>query len=84
MAKHASTTELRKMSIADLTAEVRESQNLIAKLRLGVTMQKEKDTAKLQKEKKHLARMQTVLSTLKKEETALSKAEKSVSSSGKK
>lgn len=80
MAKHASVAELQKMSIADLSAEVRECKHLVAKLRMGVSLQKEKDTAKLQKEKKHLARMLTVLTERKKAETALSKDEKSVSS----
>lgn len=84
MTKHPTATELRNMSIPDLATEIQQSNRLLAKLQMGVTLQKEKDTAKLQREKKHLARLKTVHNERKKEETALSKQEKQVSSSGKK
>lgn len=84
MSKYLSTTELHKMSVEDLHTEIRSSRNLIAKLRLGVTLQKEKNTAKYDNEKKQLARMLTVLSQKKKAETTLSSSEKQVSSSGQK
>ena len=84
MTKHPSTAELQKMSIADLTAEIRESNTQLAKLGMGLRLQKEKDSAKYKKEKKHLARMKTVLTARKKEERALSSQEKQVSSPSKK
>jgi len=54
-------TELRKMQLQDLCSDVREQQKLVSKLRLGVKLQKEKDTAKYKNEKKQLARMRTIL-----------------------
>ena len=62
MAKYATTTELRKMSAKDLQQEIREAKIEVAKLRMGVRLQKEKDTAKYEKERKQVARMETILS----------------------
>lgn len=61
MATLASTTELRKMSVADLRKEVSEKRAEVAKLHIGVQMKTEKDTAKFAREKKHLARLLTIL-----------------------
>ena len=56
----------------------------IAKLKMGVKLGKEKDTAKYQREKKQFARMCTVLSEAKKsQENTSEKKESSVSSSSK-
>lgn len=93
MATTTTTKELRKMTQADLAKEIREKEGEVVKLRLGVKLGKQKDSAKYIREKKQLARMKTVQSELKntasaapeKEEKAPSKeAEKSVSSRGKK
>lgn len=54
--------ELRKMSAEDLRKEIIAQQNIVVKLRLGVKLGKEKDSAKYVREKKQLARMKTVYS----------------------
>ena len=54
--------ELRSMQLSDLRREVRTQRVLVTKLRLGIDLQKEKDTAKYKREKKILSRMMTVLS----------------------
>lgn len=61
MAKLVSIIELRKMQPADLRKEIREQEGTVAKLRLGVEMKKEKDSAKYKREKVQLARMKTIL-----------------------
>lgn len=61
MAKLISIIELRKMQPADLRKEIREQEGTVAKLRLGVEMKKEKDSAKYKREKVQLARMKTIL-----------------------
>jgi ribosomal protein L29 len=62
MAKHKLTTgELRKMQRSDLQKEVDERRAQIAKTRLDIDLQKEKDTAKHRKAKRELARILTVL-----------------------
>ena len=60
MAKKSSTTELRAMSLKDLLKEIRDQRVTVAKLKMGVKLQKEKNTAKFQQAKKHLARLETV------------------------
>ena len=62
MAALVSIAELRKMQVVDLLKEITQQKNLVAKLRLAVQLQKEKDSAKYKREKKQLAKMQTVLS----------------------
>jgi ribosomal protein L29 len=61
MSKQTSIIELRKMQPVDLRKEIREQEVTVAKLRLGVQLQKEKDHAKYKREKVQLARMKTVL-----------------------
>ena len=61
MTKKSTMTELRKMQHLDLEREVTVKHALIAKIRLGVEMVHEKDTAKLRREKKELARLFTAL-----------------------
>jgi len=56
--------ELRKMSAEDLRKEIIAQQNTVVKLRLGVKLGKEKDSAKYVREKKQLARMKTVYSSV--------------------
>lgn len=62
MAKHKLTTgELRKMQTVDLQNEAQECRSQIAKTRLNIDLQKEKDTSKHRKSKRELARILTVL-----------------------
>lgn len=62
MSAKVTTTELRKMQPKDLLKEINSQQNAVVKLRLGVKLGKEKDSAKYIREKKQLARMKTVYS----------------------
>lgn len=61
MAGILTIAELHKMNLSDLQREVHEQRTHVAKLRLGIKMKKEKDTAKYRREKTQLARMVTVL-----------------------
>ena len=70
MASLVSLIELRKMNLADLMRETAGQQAIVAKLRLGIKMQKEKDSAKYRREKKQLAQMQTVLTEKNRAETS--------------
>lgn len=88
MATTTTTKELRNMTPADLAKEIRAKENEVVKLRLGVKLGKEKDSAKYIRERKQLARMKTVHSELnaaptkETKETASKEAKKSVSSRG--
>lgn len=62
MSSLTSVKELRKMSPEDLLKEIRQQESTVVKLRLGVQLGKEKDSAKYVREKKQLARMKTVYS----------------------
>ena len=61
MNKHPSYVELLKMSMDDLHGEARAQDMNVRKLRMGVTMGKEKDTAQYRRERKQLARMKTAM-----------------------
>ena len=61
MTHKVTIAELRKMGVKDLLGEIVLKRLEVAKMRLGITMQKEKDTGKYRTEKKQLARMLTVL-----------------------
>ena len=61
MSSLTTTTELRTMSLEDLRREIRAHQTLTQKMRLQITMNTEKDTARYRREKRQLARMMTVL-----------------------
>ncbi len=54
-------TELRTMQVGDLRKEIRSQQTSVQKMRVQITMNTEKDTAKYRREKRQLARMMTVL-----------------------
>jgi ribosomal protein L29 len=82
MAKRITSTELRKMSAQDLRDDIRMTKVSIATLHIRVRLQKEKDTAKYKREKKNLARMQTVLSEI--DAISLRKEKEKVSSPSKK
>jgi ribosomal protein L29 len=62
MATLITIKELCKMSPEDLRKEIVQQENMVVKLRLGVKLGKEKDSAKYIREKKQLARMKTVYS----------------------
>ena len=57
-----SVTELRALQVADLLREIAHQETLVVKLRMGVKMGMEKDSAKYVRERKQLARMKTVMS----------------------
>lgn len=61
MATTLTTKELRAMQATDLRKELSEKQILLQKIRLGIELRKEKDTAKLKRERRQISRMQTIL-----------------------
>jgi ribosomal protein L29 len=61
MATTLTTTELRAMSAQDLRRELQEHRQRAAKLRMDVEMKKEKDSAKCRRERRAVARIQTIL-----------------------
>ena len=75
MASLTSIKELNKMSTEDLRKEIIAQENTVVKLRLGVKLGKEKDSAKYIREKKQLARMKTVQSSVSSLPTEAKKAE---------
>ena len=83
MTKQTSITELRRMQIKDLLGEIRAQEHTVSKLRLGVKLRKEKDTAKYRGEKRQLARMCTVLAEKQTEELPAQKPGSTVSVSQK-
>ncbi len=61
MAKHVSTAkELRAMTPSDLQKEVTEQRNAVAKMRIGVALKSQKDTAEFNRAKRQLARQLTI------------------------
>jgi hypothetical protein len=62
MSTHATITELQAMQVADLEKDLRAQQTVVRKMRIELTLNTEKDSARYRREKKHLARLQTVLS----------------------
>ncbi|MCA9370850.1 MAG: 50S ribosomal protein L29 [Candidatus Peregrinibacteria bacterium] len=62
MSALTTTKELRNMTPEDLAKEIRAQEGEVVKLRLGVKLGKEKDSAKYVRQKKQLARMKTVYS----------------------
>ncbi len=84
MSSHASATELRKMSLQDITSELRDAQKQLSKLRLGVTLQKEKNTMKYVREKKHVARVTMVLNEKRAEQLQTKDSQTKVASPKKK
>ncbi len=53
--------ELKKMQVTDLLRELKAQDLLVEEMRMGIKMQKEKDTARYRREKRQLARMKTAL-----------------------
>jgi ribosomal protein L29 len=64
MAHRLSTKELRNMSTADLHRETRGLRAILRKARLGIELNKEKDTAKYRRGRRELARMMTILTEM--------------------
>lgn len=59
MTRNSATGELKAMPMPDLEREIKAQVLLVEKLRLGVHLKKEKDTARLRRERRTLARMKT-------------------------
>jgi len=59
MPKTSATGELKAMQMPDLVREMKAQALLLEQLRLGVKLQKEKDTAKLRRERRKFAQMKT-------------------------
>ncbi len=59
MPKSSATGELRAMQMPDLAREIKAQTLLVEQIRLAIHMKKEKDTAKLRRERRTLARMNT-------------------------
>jgi ribosomal protein L29 len=62
MSNTTTTKELNNMTAADLQKDIRTQEHAVVKLRLGVQMGSEKDSAKYVRAKKQLARMKTAQS----------------------
>jgi ribosomal protein L29 len=61
MGRTVTTPELRKMPREDLKREILLQEAKALALRFGVSLGKEKDTARYRRERKQLARMLTIL-----------------------
>ncbi|MDD4286951.1 MAG: hypothetical protein PHO20_01680 [Candidatus Peribacteraceae bacterium] len=59
MPKPSATGELRAMQMPDLAREIKAQALLVEQLRLGIKLKKEKDTAKLRRERRKFAQMKT-------------------------
>lgn len=61
MPRTSSSTELRKQPLEDLRREVAAKRLTLAKMRMGLRLQKEKNSGVYKAEKRELARMLTVM-----------------------
>jgi len=59
MTKPSTMNELSALSLTDLQREIKAQTLLLEKMRSGVQLKKEKDTAQLKRERRQLARMKT-------------------------
>lgn len=59
MVKNSQMNEFKAMQRPDLLREIKAQELLVTQLRVGVELKKEKDTARLKRERRRLARMQT-------------------------
>lgn len=84
MSTHSTSTELNKMSAQELQREAGEKRNDIAKLKMNVRLNSEKDTAKLRRERRYLARILTSLNSKPKTATVPTPKRAKKSSSSKK
>ncbi len=60
MASLPTIKEIRAMNVSDLKAEIAEQSSALSKMKLDVALQSEKDTAKLRRLRKVVARMHTI------------------------
>ncbi len=59
--KKTPAKDLRNLSATDLESEVRTLRREISALRMGIALRSEKDTAKLSRDRRQLARLLTIL-----------------------
>ncbi|MEI8229845.1 MAG: hypothetical protein WCG83_01775 [Candidatus Peregrinibacteria bacterium] len=59
MTSHASATELKTMQASDLQRELHELELSLEKMRLGVQLGKDKDSARYRRDKRQFARMKS-------------------------
>lgn len=59
MAPSSATGEYRAMQLSDLVREIKAQELLVEQVRLSIGLKKEKDTAKLRRSRRTLARMKT-------------------------
>lgn len=76
MASLSTITELRNMQAAELEKDLQEKKLAVAKMRLDIDMRSQKDTAQYKKEKKQVARIQTILTEKKADGKGLKTAQK--------
>ena len=62
--------ELSNLSLEDLKNDLQSQRTMVRKLRIGIDLKKEKDSAKYRREKKTLSRMLTLLAVKTKESAA--------------
>lgn len=60
MSTDGTIDELRTLSREELEREMKEKRFSVAKIRIAIRLQKEKDTARLRKERRTLARLSMV------------------------
>lgn len=60
MSADGTIDELRALSREELEREIQEKRFSVAKIRIAIRLQKEKDTARLRKERRTLARLSAV------------------------
>ena len=68
MASTLSIADLRNMTLKELQGEIARQQGLVRKMRMGITLGREKNSAGYRREKRQLARMSTVETGKRKEE----------------
>ena len=61
MTTKLSMDELRRLPLEECQKAIKEASVRLAKLRIHVALQREKDTAKLRRERRQLARFKTAL-----------------------
>lgn len=67
MSHTVSATELRNMQLQDLEHETSAKRMEVRKMKIGISLSKEKNTAKYRREKRLLARMCAILAEKKKQ-----------------
>lgn len=77
MAKHASYTEILKMTPDEIGREIREHELSVAKQRLQVQLGSHKDTAAFRAERRQVARLKTAMNQKNDTQAAVPAAKKS-------